>query len=171
MSGNIAAPPATVAPSGRPRGILIIDDDEDVRRLLGASMRHHGFAVWLAADGWEAVKIYQSHRPSIDVALLDVMMPGRDGPGTMAALRELDPQVRVCFMTGYAGRYTEQDLLSLGALVQKPFRLGELAERLEGWAAPPASHEDLQESRLGDNGPGSLASRESSPAEFPSASS
>ena len=65
-------------------------------------------------------------------------MPGRDGVSTLAALRELDPQIRACFMTGDAGRYTEQNLLDLGALTvfRKPFCLGELAAQLVSLTTP-----------------------------------
>jgi DNA-binding NarL/FixJ family response regulator len=94
--------------------------------------------VWQAADCYEAVDLYRTHHKSIGVVLLDVRMPGRDGPSTLAALQEFDPHVRVCFMTGDAGRYTERDLLDLGALVvyRKPPHMSELAEQLAGIANP-----------------------------------
>jgi CheY-like chemotaxis protein len=47
--------------------------------------------VWLAAGGQEALDLYQRHREAIDVVLLDVRMPGLDGPQTLAALRALNP--------------------------------------------------------------------------------
>ena len=67
-------------------------------------MRSHGLAVWLAADGPEAVELYRGHRDTIDVVLLDVQMPGLDGPATLTALREFDPGVLCCFMTGHSRR-------------------------------------------------------------------
>jgi CheY-like chemotaxis protein len=132
---------ASATASVRARGVLVIDDDEPVRRLLAAGLKHHGFIVWLAANEREAVEIYKSHHTSIDLALLDVRMPGRDGPETLAALREFDPEVRSCFMTGEAGLYTQEDLLDLGALAvfRKPFRLNELAEHLIALTTPTDS--------------------------------
>ncbi len=133
---TIVWPPADfAAPSP---GVLVVDDEEGVRGVLGAWLWHHGFAVWLAADAREAVETYRSYRVYIGVALLDVQMPGRDGPGTLADLREVDPAVRACFMTGDAGRYAERDLLDLGALAvfRKPLCLGELAARLVAMTAP-----------------------------------
>jgi CheY-like chemotaxis protein len=122
--------------------------------VLGAGLWHHGFAVWLAADGREAVETYRSYCPFIDVALVDVLMPGLDGPGTLAALREVSPEVRCCFMTGDPGGYTEQDLLGLGALavIRKPFRLGEVAERLAELTAAGDRDDALQEARRSDDG-------------------
>jgi DNA-binding response OmpR family regulator len=122
----------------RPAGILIVDDDGGVRRVVGAGLRFHGLAVWPAASGREATGIYREHRGAIGLVLLDVQMPGRDGPETLADLRALDPDVRVCFMTGNAGRYTDQDLVDLGALAvfAKPLNLRVLAARLGGLLSP-----------------------------------
>jgi len=65
-------------------------------------------------------------------------MPNRDGPETLAALQELDPYVRFCFMSGDMGKYTEENLLELGAVAvfQKPLRLSELTRQLMEIAAP-----------------------------------
>jgi CheY-like chemotaxis protein len=114
--------------------VLIVDDDEGVRRMLDTSMRKHSFAVWVAAGGREAVDLYQRYRGCIDLILLDVRMPHWDGPRTLAAIREVSPSVRVLFMTGDAGGYTEQNLLDLGAtaVIPKPFCLSEVARHVIG---------------------------------------
>ena len=64
-------------------------------------------------------------------------MPGLDGPQTAKALRQLEPQLRVCFMSGDLGGYTDQKLRDLGALavIPKPFRLAEIAPMLWELAA------------------------------------
>lgn len=82
-------------------------------------------------------------------------MPGRDGPETLAALRELDPHLRFCFMTGESGRYSDQDLLGLGALAvfHKPFTPGELVGPLTMITTPTDPFEDLQEGRWVDGAP------------------
>jgi CheY-like chemotaxis protein len=73
------------------------------------------------------------------VVLLDVRMPELDGPGTLAALQTLDPQVRCCFMSGYLGGYTEERLLSLGAaaVLPKPFQLANTVRLLWELAGMP----------------------------------
>ncbi len=116
----------------RKYGILAVDDDEGVRGVLGIGLRQLGFAVWLAAGGSEALDLYRRHHEAIDVVLLDVRMPGTDGPQTLAALQELNPRIRCCFMSGDLGGYTEEGLRNLGAatVVDKPFRLGEIAQAL-----------------------------------------
>ena len=70
------------AVSGRTpsHGILVVDDEAGVLRVLDLVLRQQGFAVWPAAGGVEAVELYRRHREAIDVVLLDVCMPGLDGP-------------------------------------------------------------------------------------------
>ena len=116
----------------RPHGVLIADDEADVRDVLHDRLRQEGFSVWLAADGQEALDLYRNHCATIDVVLLDVRMPGLNGPQTLAALRELTPQIRCCFMSGSFGSYTEERLRDLGAatVFAKPFRLDEVAHVL-----------------------------------------
>ena len=113
-------------------GILAVDDEEGVRGVLRFGLGQQGFAVWLAANGHEALELYWRHRARIDVVLLDVRMPGLDGPQTLAALQQLNPQVRCCFMSGDLGAYTEEGLRHLGAatVLPKPFRLPEVVQVL-----------------------------------------
>jgi two-component system, OmpR family, response regulator len=118
--------------------ILVVDDEPSVRRLLAAALRQSGFSVCLASSGEEAVALYEQHRGTIDLVLLDVRMETMDGPRTLAALRELDPQVRCCFMSGHAGEYSDDDLLALGAshVFSKPFgSLNELTQTLRHFVA------------------------------------
>src|SRR5262245_38278163 len=113
-------------------GILVVDDDPQVRNLLGLALPRFGFTAWLAAGGEEALRLVEEHRNEVALALLDVVMPGLDGPATLLALRGLDPSLPCCFMTGEAGGHTPAGLLALGArrVFLKPFRLGELAAEL-----------------------------------------
>jgi len=118
--------------TARTYGILVADDEEDMRDLLHDRLRQEGFSVWLAADGREALDLYRDHCETIDVALLDVCMPGLDGPQTLAAIQEITPQVRCCFMSGYLGDGFEEKLRDLGAakVFAKPFQLDEVAHVL-----------------------------------------
>lgn len=106
-------------------GVLVVDDEAYMRSFLQVALEHQGFDVCLAASGWEAVELYRRHRDRITVALLDVRMPGLNGPETVEALREINPQLRYAFMTGNAGNdQTGQWLEQSGApVLAKPFRL------------------------------------------------
>jgi CheY-like chemotaxis protein len=118
-------------------GILVVDDEPCLREVLSLGMREQGFAVWLAADGLEALDQYRRHRETIDVVLMDVCMPGLDGPHALAALQELDPWIRCCFMSGDLGSYTEARLCDLGAaaVLRKPFQLVEVIQVLWEWVS------------------------------------
>ena len=122
----------TSAPTVRKYGILVVDNDGVMRVWLEDGLHGQGLDVWLASDGQEALELFWRYRDSIDLALLEVCMPGLDGPQTAIALRQFEPQLRVCFMSGDLGGYTDQELRDLGALavIPKPFRLAEIAPML-----------------------------------------
>lgn len=104
--------------------VLVVDDDLGVRTALNAALTLHGMRVLLATGGREAVDLFRAHRRIIDLVLLDVHMPGQDGPATLEAMRALEPEVRCCLMTGYAGSEEEEGLRrSCAVLVHKPFTL------------------------------------------------
>jgi CheY-like chemotaxis protein len=119
-------------------GILVVDDEIAVRTLLDAAFRGQGYAVWLAADGEEAVELYRRHRGEISLVFLDVRMPVLDGPQTLRALRQQDPELRCCFMSGQSGQYSSEELVELGAahVFKKPFRIGEVLLAVEQLTSP-----------------------------------
>lgn len=123
---------AATAERVRTYGILVVDDNEDVRSVLQCVLSQAGFSVWLASSGREALEVYRNRDITIDVVLLDVCMPDLDGPQTLAAMQQVTPRVVCCFMTGHAGSHTDRDLRGRGAVAvfTKPFRIPELIEAL-----------------------------------------
>jgi CheY-like chemotaxis protein len=73
--------------------ILVADDHDDARSVLCAVLRGARHEIIEAADGIEAIALFEQHRP--DVALIDIFMPGRDGVDVIRALRAADPNIRV----------------------------------------------------------------------------
>jgi DNA-binding NtrC family response regulator len=122
-------------------GILVVEDEEGIRAVLDIALRQQGFMVWLARNGLEGIDLYRRHRETIGMVLLDVHMPGLDGPHTLAALQELEPQIPCCFMSGDLGHYTHRQLCSLGAatVIRKPFPLMAVAQMLWNLASQAAS--------------------------------
>jgi CheY-like chemotaxis protein len=114
----------------RKPGILVVDDMGLILTLLKFALEQRGFTVWLAVDGDDAIDVYRRNREEIDLVLLDVQMPGLDGPHTLAFLQLQNPDVLACFMTGDAGTYTEAALLGCGAVdvFNKPFSATKLAQ-------------------------------------------
>jgi CheY-like chemotaxis protein len=120
-------------------GVLVADDDEYVRATLSLGLREAGLHPLLAADGREAVEQFRRHQDVIQAVLLDVHMPGTDGPTAWAHIRQINPRVPCCFMTGYSDRYSGGDLLALGAVrvFEKPFRPDEMLQTMAKLCRPP----------------------------------
>ncbi len=148
----------TVLPeTTRKSGVLVADDEHAIRDVLDCGLRESGFSVWLAANGQEALDLYRDHRAQIDVVLLDVSMPRLDGPRTLAALRELTPELPCCFMSGDLGDYTETELRARGAraVLWKPFLLPDVALVLRcvvDLSRPPEASESAKPSSRGATG-------------------
>jgi CheY-like chemotaxis protein len=116
------APPLTRRPSASV-SILLVDDEQIVRRSVARLLRQAGFAVTEAADGAEAIALYS--RRAHDLVVLDLDMPGLDGEQTQARLMVLDPHARIVFASGHADPKREASVRARGALafLQKPFGL------------------------------------------------
>lgn len=113
-------------------GILVVDDEAALRKMLQAGLGAHGFSIWLADSGPAAIETYQQHRSEIQLVLLDIRMPGMDGVQALGRLREINPDIRCWLMTGDAGRHAHDGLLPSDAhqIVLKPFRLQELLAQI-----------------------------------------
>jgi len=120
------------------RRVLVVDDDELLREVAKASLELvAGWEVSTASSGQEAEERAREQRP--DLIMLDVMMPGQDGPTTLARLREDErtDDIPVIFLT--AKNNTEDWQGSgLAGVIAKPFdamRLAAQVSRLLGWDA------------------------------------
>lgn len=113
--------------------VLVVEDEPAVLKMLEYALKYHAFTVRTALGGEEAIGIYQQHKDTIGVVLLDVQMPVMDGPETLLALRNIDPTLHCIFMSGNTGNYTREQLLGFGAslVLSKPFsRLEKLMQEL-----------------------------------------
>jgi CheY-like chemotaxis protein len=112
--------------------VLIVDDDEDVRAFLVMILEESGLRVLSAPDGQTAADLLRTE-PGVGLALLDVKMPGMDGPETLALLRQIEPGLKCCFVTGESGLYSPHVLLSLGAraVFEKPVVIPEMVQAVQ----------------------------------------
>jgi two-component system, cell cycle sensor histidine kinase and response regulator CckA len=128
-----AAPsvPTILAPTSGER-ILVVDDEPLVRDLAKSVLERMGFRVLTAEDGDEALDIYRREGAAIDLVLLDYIMPRMDGMQTLQELRQLNPNVRVLFCSGYHTDHEVDQLLAAGArgFVAKPYHAMELVQRI-----------------------------------------
>ena len=87
-------------PCGAGELVLVVDDEETVRIITQQTLEEYGYRVIVAADGAAAVAEFTHRKDQVDVVLTDMMMPVMDGPATIAALKQLDPDVRIVAASG-----------------------------------------------------------------------
>jgi CheY-like chemotaxis protein len=128
-----AATDAELRAPARNPGILIADGMGLILILLKVEFEPLGFNIWLAQDGEEAIRLYRQHRGGIDVVLLSARLAGRDALQTLTALRRINPEVCVCFLTDSRAKYTHNDLLVRGAasVLPKQVRPAQVAHAVQ----------------------------------------
>jgi CheY-like chemotaxis protein len=121
-----------VAALGQPL-ILLAEDEDSVRDVVGRLLRSLGCGVLPARNGEEAVALFQAHRKEIRAALIDLSMPRLDGEPTIRRLLALEPRLPVVLMSGYPEGDLSERLpdLKLSGYLQKPFRMPALVEMLK----------------------------------------
>jgi CheY-like chemotaxis protein len=115
--------------------LLLVDDEDAIRTIAAISLeRIGGWTVICASSGQAAIQAAQDDGP-VDAVLMDVMMPGIDGPTTLARMRDgvLPPEVPVVFLTAKVGAAERERLLAQGAagVIAKPFDPMTLPEELQ----------------------------------------
>lgn len=123
-------PPLT--PHGQSIRIMIVDDEAVVRETFAMAMEEMGHRVVQCEDGETAIGVFRKRQREVDAVVLDMMMPGLGGRETFLALKAIDPNVRALLASGYDMDREAEAALEAGAagFVQKPFRIGDIAERL-----------------------------------------
>jgi CheY-like chemotaxis protein len=80
--------------------ILVADDDEAVRELIGRGLLDHGYRVLSATNGAEAVSLHKAHARDVAFVIADVDMPLMSGEQAIAAMREHNPSLPAVFLSG-----------------------------------------------------------------------
>jgi two-component system, cell cycle sensor histidine kinase and response regulator CckA len=131
-AGKGDAPETVVPPEQGHETVLVVEDEDNVRRLLTHLLQRRGYKVLEAPNAEEALAIFESRPNDIHLVLTDMVMPGMSGRALADRLLERRPGTRVIFMSGY----TDDVLVSTGALspgmsfLQKPLRPDVLAARV-----------------------------------------
>jgi hypothetical protein len=121
----------TVAPARSKTTILLVEDDEIMRKMTRKLLQQHGYEVVEAADGKAAVEWVKTHDSEIDLLLTDVVMRGLSGPELATQLGKLRPSMKVMFMSGYTGELiANHEGLSGSTLLEKPFTRATLLNTL-----------------------------------------
>jgi len=109
--------------------VLLVEDDEKARALVGRVLRESGYSVHEAALPDEALRVCDEFEGRIHLLLSDVVMPQMSGPKLAKLVLERRPETRVMFVSGYIERSDDVDGISSGAdFLQKPFTPAQLVE-------------------------------------------
>ena len=119
-----------IAPPTRPL-VLVLEDDDSVRELIGRALRANGFDVVAAASGEEALVL--EHDRHVDVLLSDVMLPNQNGFETAHQIHQRSPHIPIVFMSGYYDQaVAEAAHLDISStILQKPFAMADLLAHLQ----------------------------------------
>jgi CheY-like chemotaxis protein len=116
---------------GKGQLVLVVDDEIAIREITKESLETYNYRVMLANDGIEAIDIYAQHHQSIEIVLVDMMMPNLDTPSIILALQQINHQVRVVVMSGsYFNLEAIVDRQNVSAYLTKPFTTAEMLETL-----------------------------------------
>ncbi|HVT07270.1 MAG TPA: PAS domain-containing protein [Polyangia bacterium] len=118
------------APATHQETILLAEDEERVRKVIVLALERAGFRTLVAADGREAIRLLREDAGSVDMVVLDVVMPELGGPATWEQMRRMRGDLRVLFISGYADDHLLAQLPPDAEVLGKPFRMEELVTRI-----------------------------------------
>jgi signal transduction histidine kinase/ActR/RegA family two-component response regulator len=128
----IETPAATPQPARGAETILVVEDDDAVRRMTREFLKIHGYTVIEARSAANAIEIMQTRKDDVDLVLTDVLMPGMKGRELIGRLTELRADLKVLYMSAY----TEDAAINIGVLnpgtefIEKPFSPDGLAAKV-----------------------------------------
>ena len=118
----------------RPRAtILVVEDHAELRSMILRMLTANGFAALEAANGAEGLALYQGHRESIALAIVDMVMPGMSGLDLAADLERQRPGMKILYISGHSASIA-MDVIARRSpefVLPKPFTERQLVERLE----------------------------------------
>ena len=128
-------PQANYASSG---AVLVVDDEPEIRKLVSVILTTAGYTVFLADSGEHALRLFHKHASEITLVLTDVVAPGMSGPMLVDELLELQPHLKVLFMSGFnESQVVRRYVVERGfVLLQKPFTAEQLLNEIQESIGP-----------------------------------
>jgi signal transduction histidine kinase/ActR/RegA family two-component response regulator len=125
------SPEITTAPTRRSEVVLIVEDEDAVRELAAEFMKSAGYTVLTARDGRDALAVAEHSDAPIQVLVTDIVMPHVRGPELAKRLKDLSPDLKIVYMSGYL-EYNKADgeFLEGGRFLQKPFSRSALVSKV-----------------------------------------
>jgi PAS domain S-box-containing protein len=112
--------------------LLLVDDEEMIIEVGEEILQTLGYKVLPAVSGKEALEIYKNKKDSIDMVILDMIMPGMGGGETYDNLKQINPEIKVLLSSGYSISGQAAEILERGCdgFIQKPFKLRQLSIKI-----------------------------------------
>ncbi|WP_306601836.1 response regulator [Geothrix sp. 21YS21S-2] len=120
--------PTSANSQGRKVLVLVVDDEEMMRRMALMALTAVGFEVVLAEDGIDALEAFSARHADIAVVLMDVTMPRLGGIEAAEKMREVDPSVKIILSSGYTDKCPEA--AKPNAFLPKPYTVDSLFETI-----------------------------------------
>ena len=113
--------------------ILLVEDEDAVRMFSSRALRDKGYRIIEASNGESALEFIQKNATTIDLVITDVVMPKMDGPTLMEHIKELNPKMKIIFISGYTEDSFRNSLANDAQVhfLSKPFNLKELAGKVK----------------------------------------
>jgi two-component system, cell cycle sensor histidine kinase and response regulator CckA len=113
--------------------ILFVDDEVHQLRLMQIHLQRAGYKVLTAADGAEAVEMHYRYKDEIAAVILDFGLPKLNGWEAYTKMKEVDPDIKVIFATGFIASQLETELAKqeLSGVIMKPYQLDEVLEKID----------------------------------------
>ena len=128
MNDTVTAAAADAGEALRSLGILVVDDEPQVREFISAALTGDGHRVETANDGADGLRRFRDG--TFDVVLTDKAMPGMNGDQMASAIKMMKPRTPVILLTGFGQFLDKADLPSIDILLSKPIGIGKLREAL-----------------------------------------
>ncbi len=128
---DLVLPDDDIAVPGR--GVILLADDEKVIRFTGKVILNDlGYDVITAVNGRDALELYKLNTDSIDLVILDMIMPEMNGHDCFFQLKKINPEVKILLSSGFSKEQDLQDLLDngLNGVVKKPYHTSELSRKI-----------------------------------------
>ncbi|HUB34051.1 MAG TPA: response regulator [Bryobacteraceae bacterium] len=141
----VVAPPRLTASTRRNHAgqvILVVDDEPVVLQAATQALTAQGYTVLQADSGPKAVELLRQQDQPISLVLLDLRMPGMDGPETLAKMREIRPDLEVVISSGYGETETRAffEGKQISGFIQKPYTASGIAAVVEAALERPSEH-------------------------------
>jgi CheY-like chemotaxis protein len=135
VAAAVSAVATTTAGSGEVRGtetVMVVEDEESIRRMTTHGLRSQGYNVIQAGDGVEALAVLHRHGGTVDLLVTDVVMPRMDGRALAEAMKVMFPRLKVLYTSGYTDDAVVRHgiLQSEVAFLSKPYTPMTLLRRI-----------------------------------------